>query len=80
MRNLTNLDPSVPLSRQNWGDYSGYQYSYSERGSYYRQWWLANGRTMVFITYRCDFESRDIETEAIDEIVRSLTVNDSEPR
>ena len=74
LRNLTNVDASSPLTWQKWGDYSGYQYDYLERGSYYRQWWLANERAMMFITYQCDPESKDIDTEAIDKIVRSITV------
>ncbi len=74
LRNLTNLELSIPLTWQNWGDYSGYQYRYVESDSYYRQWWLANGRTIIFVTYQCDPESKDIEAEEIDEIIRSITV------
>ncbi len=77
LRNMTNLESSIPLAWQNWGDYSGYQYSYSESGLYYRQWWLANQRTIIFITYQCDPESKDIETEEIEKIVRSITVNNA---
>ncbi len=72
LRNMTNLESSIPLTWQNWGDYSGYQYHYLERGSFYRQSWLANERTIIFITYQCDPESKDIETEEIDKIVRSI--------
>ena len=72
LRNMTNLETSIPLTWQNWGDYSGYQYDYLERRSFYRQWWLANERTIIFITYQCDPESKDIETEEIDKIVRSI--------
>ena len=72
LRNMTNLESSIPLTWQNWGDYSGYQYDYFERASFYRQWWLANERTIIFITYQCDPESKDIETEEIDKIVRSI--------
>ena len=56
------------------GDYSGYQYDYSERDSFYRQWWLANERTIIFIVYQCAPESTNLETEEIDKIVRSITV------
>ena len=74
LRNMTNVDASTPLTWQKWGDYSGYQYDYLERGSFYRQWWLVNERTMIFITYQCDPESKDTDTEEIDKIVRSITV------
>ena len=75
LRNMTNVDSSKPLTWQNWGDYSGYQYNYLERGSFYRQWWLANERTIIFITYKCNAESKDIEIDEINKIVNSISVN-----
>jgi hypothetical protein len=72
LRNLTNLDFSIPLTWQSWGDYFGYQYDYSERGSFFRQWWLTNEGTIIFVTYQCDPESKNIEAEEIDNIVRSI--------
>ncbi len=73
LRRLTNLESSISLTWQNWGDYSGFQYDYLERGSFYRQWWLASGGTVILITYQCDPESKDIETEEVDNIVQSIT-------
>jgi hypothetical protein len=75
LRNMTNVDSSTPLTWQNWGDYSGYQYDYSEGGSFYRQWWLANERTIIFIVYDSNTESKDIEIDEINKIVGSITVN-----
>ena len=80
LRNMTNLESTTPLTWQNWGDYSGYQYSYVESKSYYRQWWLANERTIIFVTYQCDSESKDIETEEIDKIIRSIAVENFQAR
>ena len=77
LRNMTNVDWSTPLTWQNWGDYSGYQYDYSEGGSFYRQWWLANERTIIFIVYDSNTESRDIEIDEVNKIVNSITVNTS---
>lgn len=73
LRNMTNLEASIPLTWQDWGDYSGYQHSYTERGVFYRQWWLTNEGTIILITYQCVPESRDIETEEINKIVNSIT-------
>lgn len=77
LRNMTNVEISKSLTWQDWGDYSGYQYSYIESGKFYRQWWLASGEILLFITYSCDPELKDIETEEINEMVNSLTVNKS---
>jgi len=75
LRNMTNVEWSTPLIWQNWGDHSGYQYDYLERGSFYRQWWLVNERTIIFFVYKNNTESRDIEIDEINKIVNSITVN-----
>ncbi len=75
LRNMTNVDSSIPLRWQDWGDYSGYQYDYLERGSFYRQWWLSNARTTIFITYQSDIASRGLEIDRINRIVNSITMN-----
>jgi hypothetical protein len=74
---MTNVDSSIPLAWQNWGDYSGYQYDYSEGGSFYKQWWLVNERTLIFIVYDSNTEITDIENDEINTIVNSVTVNSS---
>ena len=73
LRNLTNVDPSIPLAWQQWGDYSGYLYEYLEGDSIYRQWWLVKERTLIFVTYQHDLDSTDSDTEEIDKIVDSMT-------
>ncbi len=77
LRNMTNVDWSTPLIWQNWGDYSGYQYDYLERGSFYRLWCLANETGIIFIVYDSKTESKDIEIDEINKIVNSITVKTS---
>jgi hypothetical protein len=77
LRNLTNVDRSTPLVMQDWGNFSGYQYDYSEGGSFYRQWWLVKQRTMMFVVYESSVQIEDTDSDEIDRIVRSLTVNGS---
>ena len=74
---MTNVDLSATLDWQKWGDNSGFQYDYSERGSFYKQWWLANDRTLIFIVYESNAGSSELEIEEIDRIVTSITVNRS---
>ena len=77
LRNLTNVEASTRLRWQEWGDFSGYEYSYTERNSFYKQWWLKNERTILFITYDCDADGQQIEFEAIDKMVKSIKMNRS---
>ena len=76
LRNMTNVDRSTPLSWQDWGDYSGYQHAYTEGDSFYRQWWLVNQRTIVFVVYEAQDQPIDSEIEEINKIVNSMTVNE----
>ncbi len=75
LRNMTNVELSTPLDWQNWGGNSGYHYDYFERGSFIRQWWLANEIGIIIIVYDSNTESKDIEIDEINEIVNSITVN-----
>ena len=76
LRNLTNVEPTK-LESQEWGGFSGYQYSYTERGSFYKHWWLTNERSVLFVVYDCDANARGIEIEAIDKMVSSIRMNRS---
>jgi len=73
LRNMTNVDHSVPLTWQDWGDYSGYQYDYSEGSSFYRQWWLVKGTEILLVVHTGDALSNDIEIDVINKMVGSLT-------
>ena len=77
LRNMTNVDQSTPLTWQDWGDYSGYQYIYLEGGTSYRQWWLVNQRTIIFVVYESSVEPKSIEVYEIDKIVNSMTLIES---
>jgi len=77
LRLLTNVNWSTPLAWQDWGGFSGYQYDYSERGSFFRQWWLANQRTIIFVVYESSVELQETDIDEIDRIVNSMTVNES---
>ena len=77
LRNLTNVDRSTRLAWQDWGGFSGYQYDYSERGSFFRQWWLVNQRTIIFVVYESSVELQQTDIDEIDRIVNSMTANES---
>ncbi len=72
---MTNVDWSEQLDWESWGDFSGYQYSYSEKGLFYRQWWLANESTVVFFVYSARDETTQSEQQEINRIVRSIAPN-----
>ena len=75
LRNLTNVDSSVDLDWESWGDYSGYQYDYSERGKSFRQWWLMKEEEILFVVYKSGIRD-DPKNEVIDTIVGSLNLTE----
>lgn len=75
LREMTNVDSSEQLDWESWGDFSGYQYSYHEEGVFYRQWWLADKKTIVFFVHSAKGEPKETEKREIDKIVLSLTAN-----
>jgi hypothetical protein len=49
------------LGEQDWGEFHGYQLVYAEDDTFWRRWWLANGRTFLFVTYNCDKADMEVE-------------------
>ena len=72
LRNLTNVDPEIPLAYAAWGDFAGYHFEQIENGMYYRHWWLAKGGGLIVITYQCEPDLGDAERAQVDGIVNSL--------
>jgi hypothetical protein len=72
LRNLTNVDTAITMQLETWGDYQGYQYGYLEGDTFFRQWWLARDNIIVLVSYQCPSEFKGLETEHINEVVRSL--------
>ena len=81
LRLLTNVEASTQLTWHEGEDFSGYQHSYTENGSFYKQWWLTNERKILFIVYTCDADAQpieiEVEIEAIDKMVNSIKLNRS---
>ncbi len=72
LRNTTNVDSSINLNWQVWGDFNGYQYAYTENRTDYLNWWLANQEEILIFSYSS--ESLDeSDKNMINGIVNSIT-------
>jgi len=60
------------LQEKVWGDFSGFQLVYSKDEIFWRKWWLANGKTLLFVTYNCELAQKAAETKDVNEMVSSL--------
>ena len=69
-----DADQPVDWSGVTLGDFVGICGSYTVEGAAIREWYLANGAMMLFITYSCDEENRGMDDAAVDEILDTLLV------
>ena len=56
------------------GEFRGLASSYVEEGAAIREWYVANGALLLFITYSCDEDNRGMDDSAVDELLDTLMV------
>lgn len=65
--------PSVkgwnPVQR---GDFSGVVASFLEDGIAVREWYLAAGQVLLFVSYSCEVENRGMDDAAVDALLDTL--------
>ena len=54
------------------GDFTGVARNFVEEGAAIREWYLANGAMLLFITYSCDEENRGMDAAAVDQLLDTL--------
>ncbi|RLQ21711.1 hypothetical protein DWB85_11810 [Seongchinamella sediminis] len=57
------------------GDFRGVRSSYQQEGVAIREWYVANGPMLLFITYSCEDENRGMDDAAVDEILDTLMLS-----
>lgn len=56
------------------GDFDGVAAGSLEEGTALREWYVANGRLLLYITYSCDEDNRGMDDAAVDELLDTLAV------
>lgn len=56
------------------GEFSGVGSAYLEEGAAIREWYVAHGPMLLFITYSCDEDNRGMDDAAVDELLDTLLV------
>lgn len=54
------------------GEFTGIHCSYVDEGTAIREWCVARGPVLLFLTYSCDEENRAMDDAAVDEILDTL--------
>ncbi len=58
------------------GDFSGVTSRCVEESTAIREWYVANGALLLFITYSCDEDNAGMDDLAVDELLDTLMVNE----
>ena len=71
---LTDLDKEEQayLKEYETGNFHGVQFVYSEGDIFWRKYWLANDNLLLFITYNCELNDKEIEVKVIKEMLKTL--------
>ena len=67
-------DVAVDWKGVSTGDFRGVTGHYELDGVAIREWYVARGSMMLYVTYSCDEENRGMDDAAVDEILDTLTV------
>lgn len=75
-RDIARAEAEQPLEWQGaaLGDFRGVTGSYVSEGAAIREWYVARGPLLLFITYSCEEENRGLDDAAVDELLDTLTV------
>tara|TARA_R110000823_G_scaffold210224_3_gene340399 strand:+ start:4890 stop:5306 length:417 start_codon:yes stop_codon:yes gene_type:complete len=61
------------------GDFSGVSATSEEEDTALREWFVACGGLLLYVTYSCELENRGMDDSAVDELLDTLSVLDAEP-
>ena len=59
------------------GVFVGVNGSFQEDAAHIREWYLAAGSVLLYVTYFCDLENAGMDDPAVDEILATLVLGDN---
>ena len=71
---LENAEVNCDWETAAMGDFSGVATCWLEEDSAIREWYLAAGPVLLYVTYSCDLEHAGMDDAAVDEILDTLEV------
>ena len=60
------------------GAFDGIGCSYQEEEDAVREWYLANGPVLLFVTYSCELENQDLDEAVVNEILQTLEASSAD--
>lgn len=56
------------------GDFEGLEFSYSDEGTFWREWYLRADNLILYVTYHCPLVDEGSENEELEAILETLTL------
>lgn len=69
---VERIPQGIQLDKVSYGHFSGFTARYSQGGLYWREWLLKSGGLMMYATYNVAQGAEDLETDKIEDILRTL--------
>jgi hypothetical protein len=70
---VDRVPPGVRLNNAEIGLFSGITVDYERDGTFWQEWWLKSGDTLVYATYNVSAHDKAAEYDAVMAILKSLT-------
>jgi len=70
----SETDQVVEWRKASLGDFEGLETRFVEEGTAIREWYVARGAMLLFITYSCEEENSGMDDAAVDELLDTLAV------
>lgn len=67
-----NAEQGLDWEAVSLGDFAGFTASYLDDGAALREWYVAHGQQLLFITYSCDEENGGMDDAAVDQLLDTL--------
>lgn len=81
VRSIAQSESEQPLQWQlvTLGEFTGVGSRYVQEETAVREWYVANGPLLLFITYSCAEENRGMDDAAVDELLDTFMVQGDQP-
>lgn len=76
----TEADQELTWNSVKLGEFFGVSSAFKDDGVAIREWYVANGSMLLFITYSCDEDNGGMDDSAVDELLDTLMVINASDR
>jgi hypothetical protein len=70
------IKDSIDFTSCTFGDFEGISFSTIINSTFWCRWYLKKDNLLLFVTYNCEYSTKDEETPEINSILHSLKKND----